>query len=254
MIKNIKIGIKIATKNLEFIPEIYTNHKLIDYIEIIIMPDFTSNDIYIIKDLKIPYAVHIPNINYGINFGDFNKNDNNIKYINKINQFKDVLSPFCCIVHPESGDLDLSIANINKLKFKPIALENMTLKSLFGGTLLGYDPETLKLYFKRIKDLEFCLDINHAIKTAISKNIDYLEFIKKLLSFRKPIIFHISGGSLNKEVDEHLPLIESQYNLTEIKKILLNYGNIVNLTFETPRNYKNKIEDDLKNIKIFIKS
>lgn len=254
MIKNIRIGIKLSTKNFDFIPEVTFNQELIDFVEIILIPEFSSEDIDVIKKLKIPYAIHLPNSNDGIDFGDINKNDNNIKYINKINQYKDNLTPICYIIHPESGNIELSINNITKLNIKPLALENMPLKSLFGGELLGYDPDTMSEYFNRIENLEFCFDINHAIKTAISKNNDYLIFIKKFLKFKNPIIFHISGGNLNVEIDEHLSLDKGQYNLSEIKKILLNYNSIVNLTFETPKNYENKIEDDLRNIEIFLKA
>lgn len=254
MLNNIKFGIKISIQNFDFLPDIYSNLNFFDFIEIILMPDFTTNDITKIQNLKLPFAIHIPNTNYGIDFGDIKKNVNNIDFINKINQFKDDLNPICYIVHPESGDIELSIENIKKLDVKPIALENMPLKSLLGGDLLGYDPEGLIEYFNRIMDLEFCFDLNHAIKAAISKNIDYIDFIKKFLKFKKPIIFHISGGNLDLEVDEHLHLDEGQYNLAEIKKILLNYNSIVNLTFETPRNYERRIKDDIKNIKFFIRS
>lgn len=254
MIKNIKLGIKITTKNFNFIPSIYANQDIIDFIEIILMPEFTSKDIDFIKDLEMPYAIHIPNSNYGIDFGDITKNVKNSYFIDKINQYKDELMPICYIIHPESGDINLSIKNIKKLKLKPIAIENMPLKSLIEGELLGYDPISLKDYFDQIKDLEFCFDINHAIKTAVSKKIEYITFIKEFLTFKNPIIFHISGGKLNIEFDEHLSLENGDYKIAEIKRILFNYRNIVNLTFETPRNYEKKIEDDLKNMDVFIKS
>ncbi len=254
MLNNIKFGIKISIQNFDFLPDIYSNQNFCDFIEIILTPEFTTDDINRIQNFKLPYAIHIPNSNYGVDFGDIKKNVNNIDFINKINLFKNDLNPLCYIVHPESGDIKLSIENIKKLDVKPIALENMPFKSLLGGELLGSDPEGLMEYFNRIVGLEFCFDLNHAIKAAISKKVDYLDFIEKFLKFRKPILFHISGGNLDIEVDEHLHLDEGQYNLSEIKKILLNYNSVVNLTFETPRNYKRRIKDDIKNIKIFIKS
>ena len=251
MIQNIKFGIKIATKNFDFLPEIYNNHELIDFVEIILLPDFTFGDIKVIKNLKLPYVIHIPNSNYGIDFGNINSNHENLEYINKINEYKDELTPICYIIHPESGDIELSIKNIKKLKIKPIALENMPVKGLYDEELLGYNINSIKQFFKEIQNLEFCFDINHAIKAAISMKRDYIMFIKEFLTFKKPILFHISGGNLNIEIDEHLALDKSQYNLFEIKKILLNYGNDVNLTFETPRNYENRIDDDLLNMKLF---
>lgn len=253
MIKNINLGIKISTGNFNLIPEIYKNQNIIDFIEIILMPEFTYKDINKIKDLRIPYVIHVPNSNYGLDFGDINSNINNLKYIKKINQYKDDLLPLCFVVHPESGDINLSIENLKKLEVKPISIENMPYKSLNGGVLLGYDIQSLKKYFEEIDDLELCLDFGHAIKAALSKNISHDTFIKKFLEFRNPILFHLSGGTLQTEIDEHLPLNKGDYNLREIKEILFNYGEIVHLTFEIPRNYKKGIKDDIKNMYLFIR-
>jgi len=257
MIKNIKFGIKIATINLDFLPDIYENNKIIDYIEVIIPPEFKPEDIDVIKSLKMPYAVHLPNSNNGIDLGDIDKNEKNLEFIDKVNSYKekfDELNSICYIIHPESGDVNLSIENLKRFRINPIAIENMPFKGISSGELIGYSPDTLKIYFERINDLEFCFDINHAIKAAISMKKDYIKFIEEFLAFKKPRIFHISGGNLNIEIDEHLSLAEGQYNIALIKKVLLNYGTIVNLTFETHRNYENKIKDDLKNMDLFIKS
>ena len=257
MIRNINVGIKISTKNFNLLPEIYLNDEIIDYIEVLLDPEFTTKDLRIIKNFELPYAIHFPNSNNGIDFGDLTKNKENVEFIDRINQYKNKLSdlkPICYIIHPESGDSELSIANIQKLKIEPLALENMPILGINGEKMLGYNANSLNLYFKSIEKLKFCFDINHAIKAAISLKRDYLLFVKELLEFKKPILFHISGGNLNIETDEHLALDEGHYNLSKIKKILLNYKHDVKLTFETPRNYENKINDDLKNIKFFRKA
>jgi len=257
MIKNILFGVKISTNNFDFLSEIYANLELIDYIEVLINPKFSVRDIYKIKDLKIAYAIHLPNSNNGIDFGDLNKKDNNNSLIRRINQnlvHINKLTPICYILHPESGNIDLSIQNIKKLEIAPIAMENMPFKGIHGRNLLGYDPDSLKKYFEKIKNLEFCFDLNHAIKAAISMKKDYLTVIKEFLKFKKPILFHISGGNLNIETDEHLALDEGQYNVSKIKNILLNYKYNIKLTFETHRNYENKINDDLKNMEFFKKA
>ena len=256
MIKNIKLGVKISTNNFDLLSEIYTNQELIDFIEILLDPEFTTKDIGIIRNLGLPYSIHFPNSNNGIDFGDLTKNRENLEFIDRINQYRNRLSdlkPICYIIHPESGDIELSIANIQKLKIEPLALENMPILGIHGEKMLGYDVNSLNLYFKRLEKLKFCFDINHAIKAAISMKRDYLLFVRELLEFKKPILFHISGGNLNIETDEHLALDEGQYNISKIKEILLNYNQNVSLTFETPRNYENKINDDLKNMEFFMK-
>ena len=254
MIRNINIGVKIATKDFKFIPEIYSNKKIIDFIEIILMSNFTSKDIEIIRNLDMPYALHIPNVFQGIDFGNILNNNKNLEYIKKLNKNLKNLNPICLIVHPETGDLKLSIENIQKIKLKPVALENMPYKSLVETETLAFDIPGLKAYFSQISDLEFCLDIGHAIKTSISKKIDYETFLLDLINFKDPIIFHISGGTMDNELDEHLPLYENHFNLTKIKNLLFNIQKPVYLTFETPRDYEKGIKDDLININIFIES
>ena len=255
MFKRIEFGIKISIKNFDLLPEIYLNTDIIDFIEIILDPKFKPKDIEIIKNLKLPYAIHFPNSNNGIDFGDKRSEKQNNNYIRKINQNYEKLmdlSPICYIIHPESGDIGLSIENIKKLKIKPLALENMPKTSLIEGELLGYDSITLEKYFKEIESLEFCLDINHAIKASISKGIGYLDMLKELINLREPILFHIAGGNFNVEVDEHLHLDAAEYDVYKIKQFLFDYEKSIKLTFETPRNYKKKIEDDLRNMRYFI--
>ncbi len=255
MFQGIEFGIKISIKNFDLLPEIYLNTDIIDFIEIILGPKFRAKDIEMIKNLKLPYAIHLPNSNNGIDFGDKRSEEQNTKYIRKINQNYEKLmelNPICYIVHPESGDIGLSIDNINKLKIKPLAIENMPKTSLIEGELIGYDSITLAKYFKEIESLEFCLDINHAIKASISEGIGYLNLLKELINLKEPILFHIAGGNFNIEVDEHLHLDNSEYDMFKIKQFLFDYAKSIKLTFETPRNNKKKIDDDLRNMRYFI--
>jgi len=252
MRQNIKIGIKIATRNLYLIPEIYENRNLIDFIEIILMPEFTEKEIKFIQNLQMPYAIHIPAGIYDLDFGDIQKQAKNLAYIKRINKYKKELNAFCYIVHPESRDIELSLANITKLQLAPLTIENMPKESHLGGELLGFDPPGLQEFFKRIPALEFCFDISHAIKAAISLKADPLPFINEFLTFKKPLIFHLAGGTLFSAIDEHLNLDEGQYALSEIKKILLRQNYIVNLTFETPKSADKTIKNDLKNMEFFL--
>ncbi len=108
MHKNIKFGIKISTKDFHLLPVIYNHYNLIDFIEVILYPDFIDGDLDNIHQLELPYCIHLPNSNYGIDFGNIRKQPENEVFIQKINELKkiiNVLTPFCYIVHPESGDI-----------------------------------------------------------------------------------------------------------------------------------------------------
>lgn len=253
MIRNINFGIKISSSQFNLLPSIY-NQKLIDFVEIILSYDFKTTELLEINKLQIPYAIHLPTSKSGFDLGDSESLKTNQGLIEKINKFNEkfaMLNPICYIIHPESGNYDLSIKFLRKLNIKPLALENMPLRGIFGYNLIGYNPSTIKIFFDEIPDLEFCLDINHAIKSSISFEEDNLKMIKNFVEFKRPIIFHISGGNLNVEVDEHLHLNEGQYNIFEIKNYLFTLDFPVYLTFETPKNLQHGIRDDIKNMKIF---
>ena len=52
----INLGIKLSIKNFNLIPEIYDNHDLINFIEIILNPEFIFDNFGIIKELSL---IHI---------------------------------------------------------------------------------------------------------------------------------------------------------------------------------------------------
>ena len=257
MIDNIKFGIKINTDEFHLLPEIYDNQDVIDFIEVLIPPGFSLNDFAIIRDFKLPYSIHFPHLKQNIDFGNSKQAGYNQKFIEKVNAHKktfDQLRPLCYIVHPESGDVEMSVENIRKLQIKPLAIENMPYKFSSWGNRLAHVPETIRPYFEKIPDIEFCLDLNHAVKTAISESLDYIELIKRFIKLKKPIQFHIADGDVKSEYDEHLAIGRGNYDIPRIKSLLLNFESNVYLTFETPRTNKDHIEDDLINMKMFMES
>jgi len=257
MINNIKFGIKIKTQEFHLLPEIYENLDKIDFIEVLISPYYTFDELEVIKNFKLPYSIHFPHLTEKIDFGNAQQEQFNQKFLEKFNSSKklfDQLSPLCYIIHPESGDVQLSIKNIKRLRIKPLAIENMPYKFASGGTRLAHVPEAINPFFENIPGLEFCLDLNHAVKTAVCESLDYIELIEEFIKLKNPIHFHIADGNLSSEFDEHLAIGKGNYDISRIKNILLDIKSIVNLTFETPRRNTDNISDDLNNIKAFIES
>ena len=153
MIDNIKFGIKIRTDEFYLLPEIYENQDVIDFIEVLISPDFTNDELVIIKNFPLPYSIHFPHLGKSIDFGNAKQAGYTQKFIERINFHKktfDQLRPLCYIVHPESGDVELSVENIKKLPVKPLAIENMPYKFASGGYRLAHIPEDIMLFFEKI--------------------------------------------------------------------------------------------------------
>jgi len=111
--------------------------------------------------------------------------------------------------------------------------------------MLGFTPEQIKeLTGNRFG---FCLDLNHAIKAAVSLKKDYKKYIKEFLKL-KPAMFHISDGNLDQEKDEHLDIGKGEYDF----KFLINCvkeNESKYLTLETPKDNLNSCKQDLENLK-----
>jgi len=250
---SILFGIKISTESLDYYKEIKQNSDIIDFIEITLKPNFNEKDLERIRIFEFPLIFHLANSNDNINFGEKKKQIMNQEYILKINNYIDSfreINPLCYIVHPESGNIDLSIRNIKNLMIAPLAIENMPVKGIYGGELLGYSTKTIKIFFQKIQNLELCLDINHAIKASISLEVDSFKFLREFIQFRTPRIFHIAGGDSATEIDNHLHLNEGNYDLNQIISILKKIKDPIYLTFETPR-YLKGINEDLYNMQYF---
>jgi deoxyribonuclease-4 len=127
---------------------------------------------------------------------------------------------------------------------KRILIENMPKVGLNDERMIGYTAEQVK---KLMGDkFGFCLDLNHAIKAAVSLRRPYKEFIENFLK-SEPNMFHISDGKLDNEKDEHLHIGEGDYDfeflMSCVKKNEFKY-----VTLETPRTDLNSLDEDLKNL------
>ena len=94
----------------------------------------------------------------------------------------------------------------------------MPVVGLDDESLIGHDSDQLKLLMG--SKFNFCLDLNHAIKAAISLDLPYQDFITELLKLN-PKVFHIADGQLDIEQDEHLNIGQGNYDF----KFLLDCKN-----------------------------
>ena len=223
----------------------------IDFIELYIVPDsFVLEKSDFLNELKnIPIILHAPHSVH--NFDVFKLDASKIElFKNQVIKTADFLNSKFIIVHAEAGDSqEIFKKNIKKINDKRILIENMTKIGINNELHFGYSYKQLKF----IKDcgFNFCLDFSHAIKSAISQNLDYKEFIKKLIFELNPSYFHICNGKMNTEKDEHMDLFDGEFDIRWIKKTLIGLKKDVYLVFETPKG-KNGLENDIKNIDYFL--
>lgn len=228
------------------------NKKKIDFVELYIVPDsFVSRKHEVLNELKnIPTAIHAPHSEH--NFDVFKLDDSKIKFFkNQIIKSADFLNSKFIIIHAETGSShELFKQNIKKINDKRILIENMPKFGIDKEICFGHSYDQLK--FIRDCGLEFCLDLGHAIKSALAQNLDYKEFIKKLILNLNPCYFHISNGKIDNVMDEHRDLFDGEFDIKWLKETLIEVEEKkeVYLVFETPKG-KNGLENDIKNMDYF---
>ncbi|MBU0667072.1 MAG: TIM barrel protein [Nanoarchaeota archaeon] len=245
-----QLGIKIWSINFDLIKEAKKIEDRIDFLEVYFVPKTPKKNISELKKINIPIIVHAPIELHGFNLADKNNNTQNNLILKKVINFSNQLKSKKIIFHPGSGgDIENVISMLKNIKNKEIFIENLTKEGINGEKMIGFLPENIARIKKEL-NCELCLDLSHAIKAAFSLKKDYKKFIKELLKL-KPILFHLTGGNSNVEIDEHLNLWDGDFDLNFLKKTIKE--NNAQVTFETPKKNLKTLSQDLKNIDFFRK-
>lgn len=250
----IKYGIKLWTSNKIWFKEAVNlfKRKQVDFIELYIVPNHCRID-----DLKIfqkaEISIHAPHFSHNFNIFQLDARKKDL-FKNQVIKTADFLNSKYIVLHAGIGsNPDIFKKNFNEIYDKRIIIENMSKISLDDRICFGYSFEQLN-FIKNQCRADICLDISHAIKSAISQEINYKDFLKSLIIKLKPNYFHLCDGELDNEKDEHLNLGKGDFDLKWIKEILLNLSlkNDIFLVFETPKR-DNNLKNDIQNIDYFKK-
>ena len=201
-----------------------------------------KNNYSFLRKFKIPIVIHAEHKKEKINPANISKKKSNLKSL----KFAIKTANFCnskkIIYHPGYIEKDNcseknAIDFVKNIKDSRILIENMpNPKKCFCST-----PEEMKFFIKETGK-GFCLDINHAIISAVYLKQDYISMIKDFLKL-KPKHYHLGGHKLffNKFNISHLALSKTNFDLRPIFEILPRNAEI---TLETNTNIKD-IEQDL---------
>jgi deoxyribonuclease-4 len=238
-----KFGLKLWSTNTDLIHQAVKliDEKIFDYIELFVVPDTLISPFLI----DVPYVIHIPHHKFGVNIGESNIKKYNLEKINESISWADELEARYLILHAGHGSMDDATELLNEITDVRLIIENMPKVGLDGEMMIGYSPEQITKLID-VNDFGSCLDFGHAIKAAVSLNLDYKEFVKGFLRC-KPRVFHISDGGLGIEKDEHLNIGEGQYDFEYLIKSIEKKTNGI-ITLETPRNDHKSLNEDVRNI------
>ena len=240
---NFRPGLKLWSTNTDLLPEaaLLVQNGPFEYIELMPVPG-TSVEPFVQYD--IPFVLHCATERFGVNIADTTITYYNLQVIDECLEWADVLGAEYVILHPGFGEIDNALAFLQNITDRRIIIENMPKVGLQGEQLIGYSVDHMRILLGA-GEFGFCLDLNHAAKAAISMNVNYKQFIQKMMTFN-PVMFHISDGSLNNGLDEHLAIGEGDYDM----KFFSDMIGVQKVTVETPR--KSGFNDDLTNLSCFI--
>lgn len=245
--KTLNPGVKLWTTGYNLLGEAKTliDEGIFAYVELLINPDFLDKKPFLA--CKIPYVIHTTHDNFGVNLGNPSKKKYTLKMINESIMWADELDAKFIILHAGTGDAAASRDALLEISDERILLENMPVKGIYGDECLGYDVDSISKLMT-IGDFGLCLDFGHAVKASISLKRNYTEVIDEFLELG-PGMFHLSDGTLNEELDEHLNIGDGEYDFEYIKKCFEKTG-VNSVTLETPRNNNDSLKEDIENVQI----
>jgi len=240
-----KYGLKLWSVNKELFDLAIKNRDKYDYIELLYVPGKIKG-VEKLVNAKIPIIVHSPTSVQGVNLSSINLKESKNSLKEVIN-FSNMVSAKKIILHPDFGDINNLLLVLNEVFDSRFVIENMPLHGINKDLkLCCYSKKEIKKIIDQT-NIDFCLDITHAIKTAISLGIDYKSSLNDIVTL-KPTIAHVSGCNLSSDLDEHLDIFGSEIDVPFIKDIIKK-NNVEYITFEVPK--AEGIQNDLKNINYF---
>lgn len=246
-----KIGIKLFSSNVEAAKAAAKLHekKLIDYIELMALPNSYQKTINCWREIGVPFIIHAPHSKQGFNLSLESKLHSNLKMFKETKAFADALKAKYIIIHPGLlGEIDETIKQIKRLNDSRLIIENNPFISLFQTKCVGFAPIDINRA-KKEAGIGFCLDITHAIKAANAIGADPYEYLRSFCLIA-PVVVHVCDCSMAGAFDEHRNLGRGGIDYYKVVKYLNNIKHSLMLTLEVPeKNYqtlKGTIADVLK--------
>ena len=248
-----KLGLKLWSTNTDYYYDeairLY-NKGIFDYIELYVVPD-TTDTLKKWKNLKIPFAIHAPHFNHGVNLADVDKFEFNRKTFDTVCHWADELNAKYIIFHPGVlGNVEETIRQINLIKDDRMIVENKPPYQIPSMRICrGSKFEEMEHIITQT-GIKTCLDIGHCITSANYYKQDIYEYLQKFQSL-SPIYYHIADNFSDSSNDQHLSIGQGNYDFNKIFKII-NLDN--HILLETNKKSKENLNDfieDVKKIKSF---
>jgi len=244
-----KLGLKLWSINTDYYYEeakrLYSQG-VFDYIELYVVPN-TLDTLPKWKEIGIPFTLHAPHFNHGINLADKEKCHYNKNCFEEIFKAADYLQAQYIIFHPGVlGDIHETVRQLKTIHDARMIVENKPPYQIPSMRLCrGACIDEIKMILSEI-NVGFCLDIGHAICSANYFQKDPYTYLADLEQL-KPVYYHLVDNFIDSSEDRHLNFGLGNYDLDRILNHILNKSNPFLL--ETNKASTTDLEDFVRDTK-----
>ncbi len=245
-----ELGLKLWSINKNYVAparELY-QQGYYQYIELFANPGSYDKYLTLWQKLKIPFLIHAPHYQYGLNLSQADHCAKNLELFKETKKFADALQAQTIIVHPGiDGHVQETCRQLKLINDPRIVIENKPYDVL-NRTLIcvGHSPEEIER-IKLESGVGFCLDIGHAIVSANAQGKEPIDHLKRFLAL-KPSLIHLSNGTYQGLEDSHANLDQGDFPLKEILKLLPRN---IKITIETIKASDKDLNDFKADIECF---
>ena len=238
----LSFGLKLWSNNDHYVNEAIRLFEkgIYQYIELYMLPGTQKKMVEMWKELAIPYVVHAPHFQAGLNLAKREQKEANFKLIDETRWFADELSAGNIIVHPGiAGNIEETAKQIKEINEPRLIVENKPYYAIIDDLICnGTTSEEIEFVMKEA-GIGFCLDIGHAFCAARGLKKEPMEFLNGFLRL-KPEMFHLTDGDYESVYDRHDHIGKGNY---DIKKIVNLIPQGKRVTLETEKDSKENLAD-----------
>ena len=225
-----KYGFKLFSSNLRTAPQLidecvdYASARDDMFIELMVVPDSTEDDLRILKKRmkNVEVRIHAPHNTMGFDPGNKELAEQNKNILALSQKAADVFDAKTIVVHTGCGRgqkyVEETARQFKSFNDKRIVVENLPCYASNGDILHGNTPQEIKLVMNE-SGCGFCFDFSHAICAAVGLKLDVE---KQLADFfdMKPDVYHMCDGDVASDEDTHLHFGAGNYPLRRFLKTL----------------------------------
>ncbi|MFH0898174.1 MAG: GNAT family N-acetyltransferase, partial [bacterium] len=243
-----KFGLKLWSTNKNYIKpalDLYENG-FFSYIELFSVPGSFQDYVHIWKQLTIPFIIHAPHSETGLNLAKKNQFKTNMHLAQEALRYADQLNADTIIFHPGiDGDIQETIRQINIINDPRVTIENKPYYTVNDDRIcVGHSPEQIKKILNQT-NTKFCLDLAHGVCSANAQHTDPFVFLEQF-SELKPYMFHITDGNIHGARDIHEHIGHGSFDVQKLLQIVPHQSYI---TIETPKSSQEHLDDFINDIK-----